>query len=362
MKIAGTGHRPEKLGGYRVPNRVSDAIGALLRQYLTQERPDEVITGMALGFDQMLAWMALELNIPFAAYIPCDNFESRWPEQSREQYNYLLQHASRVQLCSPNQPYHASLMQVRNVRMVEDTDKVLALWNGSTGGTANCLRYARTVGKPIDYLPLPVEIWDQAREWEMASRSSRRGMAAPQPATRPVRHFRRPAGAQPVPPTLESLFPRVDPPDFTVTVTPVTPVSRPFDRTRPIVDVAGVPQDIVDSLQGELRVARTEEQRSRALRRYNRRRELYIRSLEVRPAPLLTETYPLPAPPPAELPEDERMRRIAEQLGENIDTDVLRALVNQNRHLLHPEKPETQMVSTDQHDRFTPRRKIDLDD
>ncbi|WP_188052008.1 hypothetical protein [Azospirillum sp. Sh1] len=48
-------------------------------------------------------------------------------------------------------------MNTRNEWMVDHSDRLLALWDGSQGGTANCVRYARGLGRPIDNL------WS---EWE----------------------------------------------------------------------------------------------------------------------------------------------------------------------------------------------------
>ena len=40
-------------------------------------------------------------------------------------------------------------MQKRNEYMVDLTDKVIAVWDGSKGGTGNCVRYAEKCGKEI---------------------------------------------------------------------------------------------------------------------------------------------------------------------------------------------------------------------
>ena len=40
-------------------------------------------------------------------------------------------------------------MQLRNEAMVNDCDLLLALWNGTSGGTANCIRYANSVKREI---------------------------------------------------------------------------------------------------------------------------------------------------------------------------------------------------------------------
>lgn len=41
------------------------------------------------------------------------------------------------------------LMQKRNEYMVDLADRVIAVWDGSKGGTANCIKYAEKVGKEI---------------------------------------------------------------------------------------------------------------------------------------------------------------------------------------------------------------------
>jgi len=45
--------------------------------------------------------------------------------------------------------YSARNMQRRNEWMVDHSDKVLAVWDGSNGGTGNCVAYARSIGREI---------------------------------------------------------------------------------------------------------------------------------------------------------------------------------------------------------------------
>jgi uncharacterized phage-like protein YoqJ len=40
-------------------------------------------------------------------------------------------------------------MQDRNKWMVDHCDALVAIWNGTSGGTANCVKYALSVNKPI---------------------------------------------------------------------------------------------------------------------------------------------------------------------------------------------------------------------
>lgn len=151
MIIAGTGHRPDKLrvgalNAYQPA--VHERLVDLARAALTQEAPARVISGMALGWDTALAMAALDLAIPFDAYVPFAGQESRWPEPSRRRYHDLLGRAERVVIVSPG-GYSPASMQRRNERMVDDCDRLLALWDGSAGGTCNCVRYAESAGRPI---------------------------------------------------------------------------------------------------------------------------------------------------------------------------------------------------------------------
>ena len=51
--------------------------------------------------------------------------------------------------------YHRGCMQLRNQYMVDNSDLVLAIWNGKeSGGTWNTIKYARKQGKKIQYLML----------------------------------------------------------------------------------------------------------------------------------------------------------------------------------------------------------------
>ena len=140
MILAGTGHRPPKLGGYG-PAAHSRVL-SLCEQSLVQLAPSLVISGMALGFDTALAQAAHRLSIPFDAFIPCPSQPCLWPEASRREWDRLCSLARTVRVISPS--YSPAAMQARNRAMVDACTDLLALWDGSSGGTANCIEYART--------------------------------------------------------------------------------------------------------------------------------------------------------------------------------------------------------------------------
>lgn len=152
--VAFTGHRPAKLGGY--DNRTRLALGGLATEYLAQTRPAKVIVGVALGWDQAGAAACLALQIPFIAAVPFEGQEKRWPEEAQERYRWLLEMAESVEIVTPEPCYSTHLvnraMQRRNEWMVDRATRICALWDGSWGGTFNCVEYAQTRGVPVDNL------------------------------------------------------------------------------------------------------------------------------------------------------------------------------------------------------------------
>lgn len=151
MIICGTGHRPNKLGGYGIAAQVK--LLNLASGWLGDVRPDKVISGMALGWDYALAASAFELDIPFIAAVPFEGQERMWPSESQANYRTLLKAAEQVVYVS-SADYAPWKMQVRNQWMVDNCDSVLALWDGSSGGTGNCVAYANKVGRPV------INLWE----------------------------------------------------------------------------------------------------------------------------------------------------------------------------------------------------------
>lgn len=145
MILAATGHRPNKLGGHDTKTR--RALGAFAIERLHWARPEKVIVGMALGWDQAMASACVALGIPFIAAVPFPGQADQWPEAARHRWQSLLLQAEHVEYVE--QTYGRETMQNRNRWMVDRCDEVLALWDGTMGGTYNCIRYAEKVGKPV---------------------------------------------------------------------------------------------------------------------------------------------------------------------------------------------------------------------
>lgn len=157
MIIAGTGHRPDKLGGYGEPSWTK--IFKLAYEFLekNEHNIDLVISGGAIGWDSALALASYELDIKYILAVPFVGQEKMWPKEglySQDFYNDLKSNAYKVEIICPG-GYASWKMQRRNEWMVNNADLILALWNGSSGGTANCIKYAESKNKKI------INLWEQ---------------------------------------------------------------------------------------------------------------------------------------------------------------------------------------------------------
>lgn len=160
--IAFTGHRPHKLPdkatGYDPTNPTRVAVRAAIREALQRAidkygKTHEIvaITGGALGVDQDAASIAHKLGLPFIVAAPCQGQDSKWPAASKARYKTMLGFAAEVVVIHDG-PYNNTCMQDRNEWMVDHCDALIAVWDGSSGGTANCVKYAKKKKKPIVYI------------------------------------------------------------------------------------------------------------------------------------------------------------------------------------------------------------------
>jgi len=152
-RICVTGHRPGKMYGYDLSDVRYLALKEKFKELLMRENCREAISGMALGVDTVFALSVLELKeegypIRLHCAIPCRNQSKKWFPASVNLYNQILAKADIVRLVS-DEEYKPYLMQKRNEYMVDLSDKVIAVWDGSTGGTGNCVAYAKKKEKEI---------------------------------------------------------------------------------------------------------------------------------------------------------------------------------------------------------------------
>lgn len=151
MIVAFTGHRPDKLGGYTLPNPTYIKVCQSIEETLKELKPEKVISGMALGVDQWAAFIAYKLKIPFIAAVPFNKQDAVWKNESKSSYAKLLAKAAEVVIVSEGE-YSAHKLQIRNEWMVDRCDKLIAIWDGTPGGTGNCIKYAKTKNREIIFI------------------------------------------------------------------------------------------------------------------------------------------------------------------------------------------------------------------
>ena len=143
MTVMVTGHRPERLRGQE--KEVSAGMATLIAEL----KPDKAISGMAAGADQIWAIAALDGGIPLYCYFP-------YPRQKyHPQEEYIMERAAgKRNICSEYSPQSYYL---RDKAMVDDSDVVIAVWDGvKSGGTWKTIEYAKSQGKDIRYIMIEV--------------------------------------------------------------------------------------------------------------------------------------------------------------------------------------------------------------
>ncbi len=154
MKIAITGHRPNKLDNdydltspliQRIKNEIINTI------HINTHVQDDIIliTGMALGIDTLFAKIAIELKLPFIAAITCWQQDTVWPNRSRSLYHEILNNPLCTKHIVHEGYYNSQCMQLRNQWMINNCDILIAVWDGTSGGTANCVNYAKSIKREI---------------------------------------------------------------------------------------------------------------------------------------------------------------------------------------------------------------------
>ena len=156
MKICITGHRPDKLYGYDLSDKRYMALSDSIIRVLIDNHCDEFISGMALGVDTVGALSVIRLkhrgnNIKLHCAIPCRNHSSKWNKESVKMYKRIIKTADIVNVVC-DEEYKPYVMQKRNEYMVDLSDIVIAVFDGSPGGTKNCIEYAKKMDKKIIYI------------------------------------------------------------------------------------------------------------------------------------------------------------------------------------------------------------------
>ena len=150
-----TGHRPQKLGYGENSIQCDELKGRLeelIKNLIEKESVTHFISGVALGVDTYAANIVLNLKaqypgITLECAIPCETQAVKWNERDRDIYYDLLAKCDKETLLQQN--YTSDCMQKRNEYMVDNSDYVIAVWNGKPSGTGNTVKYAKKKNKVV---------------------------------------------------------------------------------------------------------------------------------------------------------------------------------------------------------------------
>lgn len=140
LTVGVTGHRPDKLGGYS--QEVKDRLREFAKMQLQAIQPAQVITGMALGWDQAVAQACVDLGYSWWAFIPFAGQERKWPAETQSYYHDLLSKATGVKTICEGE-YAPWKMIKRDEAVVQSCWILLALYNGTPGGTHKTVEFAK---------------------------------------------------------------------------------------------------------------------------------------------------------------------------------------------------------------------------
>lgn len=126
----------------------------IIENVITKGGFTHFISGGALGVDMDFAEAVLYFRdkkhyaISLEIAIPCPNQDLKWSKQDKERYKTILDSADIKTLIS--EQYTSFCMHKRNEYMVDNSDLVLAFWNGKEfGGTYYTLTYAKKKNKQV---------------------------------------------------------------------------------------------------------------------------------------------------------------------------------------------------------------------
>lgn len=168
LHIALTGHRPNKLGGYNINTQPYRKLQADLEQFIEHHlQANDIIvghSGLALGADTIWSKAILNMRkkypdrVQFHAEIPFMQQHNKWFKKSdidfwHEQVNTADHQSLYMDSDTELTTKHVvKALDDRNIGMIDHADILIAVWDGTSGGTGNAVRYAKSVNKHIEYV------------------------------------------------------------------------------------------------------------------------------------------------------------------------------------------------------------------
>lgn len=154
MRMALTGHRPERLGYDKNSYTTTEWVRIIdwLRLAITMNKVTDAYCGMADGCDIVYGIAVQSLKkegypIKLHCILPCKNYNS-----SNPWYNVLKEVADEwIEL---SDEFYKGCDNVRDQYMIDHSDELFAIWDGNkSGGVWSTIRKAQKKGLDIVYYP-----------------------------------------------------------------------------------------------------------------------------------------------------------------------------------------------------------------
>ncbi len=144
-----TGHRPGKLNG--TEEKIREELRTEIANAVNSG-VDTFITGMAPGVD---TWAALEVlklketnqNIKHICAVPFNGVEKNRTDELQKIFHDILNKSDDVVYIAPK--YKRWCFHARNEWMVDHANRLIAVFNGTKGGTEFTIKYAEKKNRKI---------------------------------------------------------------------------------------------------------------------------------------------------------------------------------------------------------------------
>jgi uncharacterized phage-like protein YoqJ len=130
--------------GHRELQHPEEEIKKVFKEKLLELKPSLVNTGMALGFDMLVAECCVEAGIPFRAVLAFPAMHERWRALEQERFNNLIKQAKEVVSISPKF-LNKYVYLKRDKWVVENSDEIVSYLDPKSvaGGTFFTVSYAK---------------------------------------------------------------------------------------------------------------------------------------------------------------------------------------------------------------------------
>jgi len=155
MRVAITGHRPNRLGNeWDHSGPYSDYVWYRMIDIVKILKPDQMISGMALGADFLWARVARRKKIPLIATVPFKGQERRWNQDHQDEYRDIIndENTKLIITAETISKTNATLSEKYKHRdriTVGHCQILVAVMSDPKSGTGYTVKYAREKDIPV---------------------------------------------------------------------------------------------------------------------------------------------------------------------------------------------------------------------